>query len=200
MFTNPSLWTIFEIFHIFSDFVWFFMNFNWFSFIFIDFWCDTTVWEATVWEATIWEATLYTSITLGHFWDSSTFLRFWLICNDVWMILIDLLIFKMKFRLMVFFSTLFTNRSLRTIFLTFYIFADFDWFVMSLDGFSSIFQFPKWNFVWCFSFKLCLQIDHFGHFLWFFSFLRFVLIVNDLWIILIDFLIFKMKFLLMLFF
>ena len=55
------------------------------------------------------------------------------------------------------------------------MFADFDWFVMSLDWFSSIFQFPKWNFVWCFSFKLCLQIDHVGPFLICFYILQIVI-------------------------
>ena len=80
------------------------------------------------------------------------------------------------------------------------MFADFDWFVMSLAWCSSIFQFSKWNVVWCFSCKRCLQIDHFGQLLWFFNSLRFALIVNAFWMMLIDFLIFKMKFLLMLFF
>ena len=55
-------------------------------------------------------------------------------------------------------------------FLDFLHFSDFYWFVMCLDWFSSIFQIPKWNCVWCFSFKLCLQIDHFGPFLRFFTF------------------------------
>ena len=46
---------------------------------------------------------VYKSITLDHFWDVSTVLRFWLMFNDLWMILIDLLIFKLKFLLMLFF-------------------------------------------------------------------------------------------------
>ena len=69
---------------------------------------------------------------------------------------------------------------------------------MICEWFWLISWFSKWNFFWCFSFKLCSQIDHVGPFLICFYILQ--ICIDLLSFILINFSIFKMKFLLMLFF
>ena len=96
---------------------------------------------------------------------------------------------------------MFTNRSLWTSFEIYHLFESLIDRLWLLNAVWLISSFSKWNFFWCFSFKCCLQIDHFEPILEsVFTCFGFVWICYDFWLIFINVSISKTKFRSMLFF